>query len=165
MKTRGRWMLLAALAVAPALACAAPQDEGDDAVDQGEDELRSLAAQPAGRAQLPRGYDALSAVDKQNMLAQLIAHGEYCSASDSQPTCLAKLPTGGFSYYLRAIPAILSLSPTFNYASDEAPEGRRKIFHPFGVAGTAEFTADYKDEPTDRGHAALRVVARAARRR
>lgn len=142
-------MFVAALAFAPALACTAPEEGGGDEgnVDQGEDELRSLPSQPAGRAQLPRGYDALSGAEKQKSLSELVTRGQYCTASDSQATCLAKLPKGGFSYYVRAIPALLSLSPTFNYASDEAPEGRRKIFHPFGVAGEAEFVADYKNTP------------------
>jgi hypothetical protein len=150
MTTRRPWMLLAVLAFGPALACAAPQDD-DGEVDQGEDELRSLPSQPAGRAQLPSTYDSLPAAQKQTMLAEMIRRGEYCSARDSRATCLAKLPTGGFSYYVRAIPALLSLHPTFNYASDEAPEGRRKIFHPFGVAGTAEFVADYTNEPSVKG--------------
>lgn len=143
-------MLLAALVALPALACAAPQDgDEEDLVQQGEDELRQLASQPAGRPQLPRNYESLTGAEKQKMLAQLISRGEYCSREDSQSECLAKLPKGGFGYYVRAIPALLSLHPTFNHSSDEAPEGRRKIFHPFGVAGTAEFVADYKSVPTD----------------
>jgi hypothetical protein len=150
--TRSRVALvLTALLFAPALLhCAAPQEE--EAVDTGagEDALTSLAAQPAGRASLPPNYDTLPAAQKQQLLATMINTGRYCSATESQSSCLAKLPKGGFAYYLQAIPALLSLHPTFNFASDEAPEGRRKIFHPFGVAGEAEFVADYTDMPSDR---------------
>jgi hypothetical protein len=142
-------MILGALAVVPALACAAPQAEETDA-ETGADELRSLPSKPADRARLPASYDSLSAIEKQKMLSKLIASGEYCAKNDSPSECLAKLPQGGFGYYVRAIPAILSLHPTFNFSSDEAPEGRRKIFHPFGVAGEAEFIADYTSTPTDR---------------
>jgi|GEM_PF-5378079 len=146
-------MMLASLALVPTLAhCAAPDEGGeDDEAQAAEDELRQLPAKPADRARLPAGYERLAATAKQDLLWQLINQGKYCSPSDSQPTCLAKLPTGGFGYYIRAIPALLSLSPTFHHASDEAPEGRRKIFHPFGVAGKAEFIADYSDTPTQQG--------------
>ena len=67
----------------------------------------------------------------------------------SASACSEKLPTGGIGYLASAVPALFSLKPTFNFASDEAPEGRKKIFHPFGVAGEAEFTADYADRPSD----------------
>jgi hypothetical protein len=133
-------LLIGAVALA---ACAAPEDAEDVDTGSGEDELRSLPSKPADRAQLPAGYDSLSALEKQKLLATMISKGEYCSKSDSPSACSAKLPTGGFSYYARAIPALLSLHPTFNFSSDEAPEGRRKIFHPFGVAGQAELVVDY----------------------
>ena len=142
-------LLLAAVALAPA--CAAPQEEEAMDTGSGEDALTAVPSKPADRAQLPADYDSRSAVDKQKLLANLIARGQYCQKNDSQSACLAKLPTGGFAYYVRAIPAIFSLKPTFNFTSDEAPEGRKKIFHPFGVAGEAEFVADYTDAPTLRG--------------
>lgn len=142
-------LLLAAVALTPA--CVAPQEE--EAVDtgSGEDALSSLPSKPADRAQLPADYDSRSALDKQKLLAGVISKGQYCAKNESQSSCLAKLPTGGFAYYARAIPALFSLRPTFNFASDEAPEGRKKIFHPFGVAGEAEFVANYTNTPTDRG--------------
>ncbi|MBX3221778.1 MAG: hypothetical protein KF795_14775 [Labilithrix sp.] len=137
-------VLLALASLAPTAACA-PED--DEALDVGEEELRALPGKPAGRPELPDDYESLRAVEKQELLAQLIQVGTYCAPSDSEAACLGKLPKGGFGYYVRAIPALLSLRPTFHHASDEAPEGRRKIFHPFGVAGTAAFVADYTDTP------------------
>ena len=142
--------VLTALLLGPALLhCASPQEEEVVDTGAGEDALTSLAAKPADRASLPQNYDALPGAEKQQLLAKMINTGRYCSATESKASCAAKLPTGGFGYYVRAIPALLSLHPTFNYASDEAPEGRRKIFHPFGVAGEAELVADYTDVPTD----------------
>ncbi|MBX3198329.1 MAG: hypothetical protein KF894_09385 [Labilithrix sp.] len=138
-------LLLTLGSLVSAVACAPEEDDGF--TDAAEEELRALPGKPADRPQLPDHYEALSAVEKQALLAQLIQAGEYCASSDSEAACLAKLPKGGFGYYVRAIPALLSLRPTFHHASDEAPEGRRKIFHPFGVAGTAEFVADYTDVP------------------
>lgn len=141
-------MLLTALVLVPS--CAAPQGEEADTA-AGEDELRLFPSKEAARAILPASYDSLSGVEKQKILATMIKDGQYCASGDSQSACLAKLPTGGFAYYVRAIPALLSLKPTFNLSSDEAPEGRKKIFHPFGVAGEAEFTADYSNTPSDKG--------------
>ena len=138
--------LLGVLAILPAVAhCAAPASEDTSDSATGADELRSLPSQPADSAELPADYDSTSALDKQNMLGQLISRGQYCAKGEARETCQPKLPTGGFSYYLRAIPALLSLHPTFYFSSDEAPEGRRKIFHPFGVAGEAEFVPDYSE--------------------
>lgn len=140
-------MLLTALVLVPA--CAAPQEEDPDTVS-GEDELRLFPSKPAERAVLPASYDTLSGLEKQKLLSAMITEGQYCSKGDSQSACLAKLPTGGIGYLVSAVPALFALKPTFNFSSDEAPEGRKKIFHPFGVAGEAEFTADYKDTPSDK---------------
>jgi hypothetical protein len=147
MKLRSRLtMLLGALAIVPAAAhCAAPASEDTSDTASGADELSTLAAQPADSPELPGNYDSLSAIQKQTLLAQVVSRGQYCSKDESQASCLMKLPTGGFSYYLRAIPALLDLHPTFYFSSDEAPEGRRKIFHPFGVAGEAEYIPDYSE--------------------
>ncbi|MCA9587053.1 MAG: hypothetical protein KC657_16980 [Myxococcales bacterium] len=128
--------------------CAAPTEE-EDAALSAEDELRALPGRPADRARLPSNYDALAASEKQELLWSMIQTSPYCGPDEARATCVTKLPTGGFGYYVRAIPALLSLRPTFNHTSDEAPEGRRKIFHPFGVAGKAELVADYSDTPTD----------------
>ncbi|MBX3192193.1 MAG: hypothetical protein KF819_34710 [Labilithrix sp.] len=144
--------LAALLLLLPCLAnCVAPEADDDAEAQAAEDELRALPGRPADRSTLPAGYDALPAAQKQELLWTMIQTGRYCAKTDTQGTCLAKLPTGGFGYYIRAIPALLSLRPTFHHASDEAPEGRRKIFHPFGVAGRAEFIADYTDAPSAQG--------------
>ncbi|CAN5920729.1 hypothetical protein BH11MYX4_BH11MYX4_23550 [soil metagenome] len=139
-------LLLAALVIAPA--CAATQDEEPDTVS-GEDELRLFPSKPAERPVLPANYDGLSALQKQKLLGAMIREGQYCAKDDRAVDCLAKLPTGGIGYLASAVPALFSLKPTFNFSSDEAPEGRKKIFHPFGVAGEAELTLDYADRPSD----------------
>jgi hypothetical protein len=151
---RSRLLALGVLGLCSALStldagCAAQESGAENADDtsSGEDELRALPSQPAGHAELPADYDSLPATEKQALLWKMIQKGEYCAKDEPRATCLAKLPTGGFAYYVRAIPALLSLHPTFYFSSDEAPEGRKKIFHPFGVAGEAELIADYTDVP------------------
>jgi len=138
-------LILGALAIAPA--CAAPQEEEETV--SGENELRLFPSKPAEKAVLPANYDSLSGLAKQKLAGAMIREGQYCAKDDSASVCGEKLPTGGIGYLASAVPALFSLKPTFNFASDEAPEGRKKIFHPFGVAGEAEFTADYADLPTD----------------
>jgi hypothetical protein len=141
------------VALAPVVAgCAAEPEEGEEvSAEAAEDELRALPGRPADRASLPGGYDALPAAQKQALLWNMIQRGQYCAKTDSKPTCLAKMPSGGFGYLIRAFPALLALRPTFHHASDEAPEGRKKIFHPFGVAGQAELVLDYGDRPAQAG--------------
>lgn len=139
-----RKMLFGILVPMMAMACAPAESEEEDAAESGEDELRAHPSKPAGAPTLPDDYESLRATDKQRLLGQLINRGQYCPPSDSQAACLEKMPKTNLNYYFRAIPAIFSLRPTFHHTSDEAPEGRRKIFHPFGVAGEAEIVFDYE---------------------
>lgn len=147
-----------AIALSTVAACAAepPPDEASGEAEA-EDELVSDPPGEAAKASmLPAGYESKTAAEKQAILWKLVSAVEYCGEGKADvdfdyatPECLAKLPTGGAGYMLQAFKSFFSLNKTFDRASDELPEGRHKVFHPFGAVATAEVTYDYAPGAAD----------------
>ncbi|QMT61493.1 hypothetical protein [Legionella sp. PC997] len=79
-------------------------------------------------AQLPCDYQELSAAEKQNLLWNEII---LSNAEDQLPP----LTGSSFNEVLEKLKGLFNLKPTFDYASDELPEGRVKIIHANGSVG------------------------------
>ncbi len=84
------------------------------------------------QAALPIDYDALSTTEKQDVLWQNIL-----TSYNTEPR--PEIVTGGFWHTLELLKGLFSLSPTFDYASDEMPKGRKKIIHANGSVGKMVF--------------------------
>ncbi|WP_454782141.1 hypothetical protein [Legionella sp. WA2022007384] len=79
-------------------------------------------------AQLPMDYQELSAAEKQNLLWNEIT----LSNEEDQ---LPPLTGSSFNEVLEKLKGLFNLKPTFDYTSDELPEGRIKIIHANGSVG------------------------------
>lgn len=84
------------------------------------------------QAQLPTHYIDLPAVEKQTLL-----WNEITQSHEEEP--LPKLSGTGFSGVLEKLKGLFYLSPTFDYISDELPEGRVKIIHANGAVAKIAF--------------------------
>ncbi|HAT1658907.1 TPA: hypothetical protein RG395_000007 [Legionella pneumophila] len=83
-------------------------------------------------AQLPDNYQSLSAQQKQDLLWDEITHSH-----EIQP--LPPLTGNSFNEVLEKLKGLFNLSPTFDHAGDELPEGRVKIIHANGSVGKIAF--------------------------
>lgn len=90
-----------------------------------------MVAQVAQSA-LPIDYDALSTREKQDVLWENIVASYN---NEPQP----EIVTGGFWRTLEILKGLFSLSPTFDYTSDEMPKGRKKIIHANGSVAKMVF--------------------------
>ncbi len=90
-------------------------------------------------AQLPKNYQDLNAQEKQNLLWNEI---QKSNSQDPFPA----LSGYSFTEILEKLCGLFNLKPSFDYASDEVPEGRVKIIHANGSVGKIEFIPS-KDHP------------------
>ncbi|KTC80587.1 hypothetical protein [Legionella cherrii] len=79
-------------------------------------------------AQLPCYYQELTADEKRDLL-----WAEITSSHEEDP--LPQLTGNSFNEVLEKLKGLFNLSPTFDTASDEIPEGRVKIIHANGSVG------------------------------
>jgi hypothetical protein len=118
----------------PLFACAAEPPAEEEEVAEAEDALISNPPGEAAKApMLPADYQSRTAKEKQALVWNLVASSEY----------RGRLPSGGAGYMLQGIKSFFSLNKTFDRQNDELPQGRHKIFHPFGSVATAEVTYSY----------------------
>ncbi|KTD43404.1 hypothetical protein [Legionella quateirensis] len=83
-------------------------------------------------AQLPPDYQNLLAEEKQDLLWHEIA-----LSHELEP--LPSFSGNSFSEILEKLNGLFNLKPTFDYTSDELPEGRVKIIHANGSVGKVAF--------------------------
>lgn len=76
-------------------------------------------------AELPNNYQAMNSEEKQTIIWQ-----QVFKSHQSLP--LPPLEQGGWWATLKKLRGLFNLSPSFDYVSDELPEGRIKILHPNG---------------------------------
>jgi hypothetical protein len=150
---RTHYLALGLSIVASLGACAASSEDGeagDSALSSPDDGYASdpnSVAAPAPPNALPKSYVTLSAADKLDALRTLVSTDEYCRAQPYDAAgCV--LPQGK-SFSFKALPSLFSLGTTFDTASDEMPEGRRKLLRPAGIVATFTFEASYPDQPAD----------------
>lgn len=85
-------------------------------------------------AQLPENYQSLPAEEKRDLL-----WNEISNSHNEEP--LPPFGGGGFRAVLDKLKGLFNLSPSFDHASDELPEGRTKIIHANGSVGKIAFVA------------------------
>jgi hypothetical protein len=83
-------------------------------------------------AQLPANYQDLTAIEKQDLL-----WSEITKSNAENP--LPEITANSFQGVYEKLKGLFNLSPTFDYASDEVPEGRTKILHANGSVGKVAF--------------------------
>lgn len=83
-------------------------------------------------AQLPVNYQGLSASEKQDII-----WAEINKSHNEEP--LPSLTGTSFKEVLAKLKGLFNLRPTFDYSSDELPEGRVKIIHANGSVGKVAF--------------------------
>jgi hypothetical protein len=83
-------------------------------------------------AQLPCDYKELSAEEKRNVLWD-----EISKSHEEDP--LPQISGTNFSEVLKKLKGLFNLSPTFDYSSDELPQGSVKIIHANGAVGKVAF--------------------------
>lgn len=85
-------------------------------------------------AELPLNYQNLTARQKQKILWNEIKKSPYTEWPETR--------TGlGIGFILKSLQSLSSLAVSFDRASDEMPQGRAKIIHPFGVTAPIEWIA------------------------
>ena len=85
-------------------------------------------------AELPANYQNLTALQKQKLLWAEIQKTPYTEWPQTN--------TGlGFGFLLKSVKTLSSLATSFDRKSDEMPQGRAKIIHPFGVTAPVEWIA------------------------
>lgn len=85
-------------------------------------------------AQLPEHYQSLAPEEKRDLLWV-----EITKSHDEDP--LPPLSGNSFKEVLKKLKGFFDLGPTFDYTSDELPEGRAKILHANGSVGKIAFVA------------------------
>ena len=83
-------------------------------------------------AELPEHYQSLNASEKQTILWQ-----QVYQSHEKQP--LPPLNEGGYWSAYEKLKGLFNLSPSFDYISDEMPEGRSKIIHSNGSVAKFSF--------------------------
>ncbi len=85
-------------------------------------------------AELPVNYQSLTALQKQKILWSEIKKTPYTEWPETK--------TGlGIGFMLKSLKSLSSLAVSFDRKSDEMPQGRAKIIHPFGVTAPVEWIA------------------------
>lgn len=91
-------------------------------------------------AELPVNYQSLTALQKQKILWSEIKKSPYQELPETR--------TGlGIGFMLKSLKSLSSLAVSFDRKSDEMPQGRAKIIHPFGVTAPVEWIP-YENEYT-----------------
>jgi hypothetical protein len=89
-------------------------------------------------AELPVNYQSLTALQKQKILWSEIKKTPYKELPETK--------TGlGIGFMLKSLKSLSSLAVSFDRKSDEMPQGRAKVIHPFGVTAPVEWIA-YENE-------------------
>ncbi|MCL9684923.1 hypothetical protein [Legionella maioricensis] len=83
-------------------------------------------------AQLPSNYQDLAAEEKRDLL-----WSEITQSHEEEP--LPPFSGNSFKEVLQKLKGLFNLKPTFDYSSDELPEGRMKIIHANGSVGKIAF--------------------------
>jgi hypothetical protein len=119
-----------------------PAEAEDEVLEAGEDgkadgwisgcSATTLAKQ--SYANLPAGYEASTAAQKQTTLWELLASTEYAR------TC--RPSSGTFLQAVKSTNSIPKLPLTFEHSSDQLPTGRAKMLHPFGAVARFELVTD-----------------------
>lgn len=119
---------------------------GCGSADEPQSDTNDLTSCPSAAAlakkaypDLPEGYEASTAEEKQQTLWKLLSESEYPAKCG--------YPNGGIGFITFTISRpIKTLDVTLQHSSDQLPAGRKKFLHPFGSTATFDFVKGPKPE-------------------